>query len=193
MWHHFRGWYVQTSMELEPEDVSLLERCPHFRGYMCTYTSYLGDHRHAFLHRAYCRLEVVSHKPLEGRSLSPHSDTSTHHSLRKKNRYGLLLASNRQRESTVNLTPASLYFHKSPPPHHFLEPPWFTDYILSSPWKAYCTPNIGHSGLCGRVQCRSAFHTVVVYHIAGHIDELSPGGREGGRKEGEEGGGEEGR
>ena len=30
---HFRGWYVQTSMELGPEDVSLLERCPHFRGY----------------------------------------------------------------------------------------------------------------------------------------------------------------
>ena len=34
---HFRGWYVQTSMELGPEDVSLLERCPHFRGwYICT-------------------------------------------------------------------------------------------------------------------------------------------------------------
>ena len=29
---HFRGWYVQASMELRPEDVSLLERCPHFRG-----------------------------------------------------------------------------------------------------------------------------------------------------------------
>ena len=26
---HFRGCYVQASM---PEDVSLLERCPHFRG-----------------------------------------------------------------------------------------------------------------------------------------------------------------
>ena len=25
--------YVQASMELRPEDVSLLERCPHFRGY----------------------------------------------------------------------------------------------------------------------------------------------------------------
>ena len=25
--------YVQDSMELGPEDVSLLERCPHFRGY----------------------------------------------------------------------------------------------------------------------------------------------------------------
>ena len=24
---HFRGWYVQASMELGPEDVSLLERC----------------------------------------------------------------------------------------------------------------------------------------------------------------------
>ena len=29
---HFRGCYVQASMEFGPEDVSLLERCPHFRG-----------------------------------------------------------------------------------------------------------------------------------------------------------------
>ena len=29
---HFRGCCVQASMELGPEDVSLLERCPHFRG-----------------------------------------------------------------------------------------------------------------------------------------------------------------
>ena len=29
---HFRGCYVQASMELGPEDVSLLERRPHFRG-----------------------------------------------------------------------------------------------------------------------------------------------------------------
>ena len=29
---HFRGCYVQASMELGPEDVSLLDRCPHFRG-----------------------------------------------------------------------------------------------------------------------------------------------------------------
>ena len=28
---HFRGCYVQASMELGPEDVSLLERCLHFR------------------------------------------------------------------------------------------------------------------------------------------------------------------
>ena len=28
---HFRQRYVQASMELGPEDVSLLERCPHFR------------------------------------------------------------------------------------------------------------------------------------------------------------------
>ena len=35
---HFRGWYVQALTELGPEDVSLLERCPHFRGsyiYIC--------------------------------------------------------------------------------------------------------------------------------------------------------------
>ena len=30
---HFRGWYVQVSMELGTEDLSLLERCPHFRGW----------------------------------------------------------------------------------------------------------------------------------------------------------------
>ena len=30
---HFRGWYVHNSIELGPEDVSLLERCPHFRGW----------------------------------------------------------------------------------------------------------------------------------------------------------------
>ena len=38
---HFRGCtfvYIQTSMELRPEDVSLLERCPHFRG--CIYIVY---------------------------------------------------------------------------------------------------------------------------------------------------------
>ena len=29
---HFRGCYVQASMELGPKDVSPLERCPHFRG-----------------------------------------------------------------------------------------------------------------------------------------------------------------
>ena len=28
---HFRGWYVQASMELGPEGV---ERCPHFRRYI---------------------------------------------------------------------------------------------------------------------------------------------------------------
>ena len=28
---YFRGCYVQASMQLGPEDVSLLERCPHFR------------------------------------------------------------------------------------------------------------------------------------------------------------------
>ena len=29
---HVRGCYVEASMELGPEDVSPLERCPHFRG-----------------------------------------------------------------------------------------------------------------------------------------------------------------
>ena len=39
---HFRGWYVQASMELEPEDVSLLERCPHFRGWYVQASIELG-------------------------------------------------------------------------------------------------------------------------------------------------------
>ena len=29
---HFRRCYIQASMELGPEDVSLLERCPHLQG-----------------------------------------------------------------------------------------------------------------------------------------------------------------
>ena len=34
---HFRGCYVQASMELGPEDVSPLERCPRsFQGGLCT-------------------------------------------------------------------------------------------------------------------------------------------------------------
>ena len=41
---HFRGWYVQTSMKLEPEDVSLLERCPHlFFSSMKTYLERLSS------------------------------------------------------------------------------------------------------------------------------------------------------
>ena len=28
---HFKGCYIQVSMELGTEDVSLLERCPHLR------------------------------------------------------------------------------------------------------------------------------------------------------------------
>ena len=39
---HFRGWYVQASIELGPEDVSLLERCPHFRGWYVQPSMELG-------------------------------------------------------------------------------------------------------------------------------------------------------
>ena len=39
---HFRGWYVQASIELEPEDVSLLERCPHLRGWYVQALTALG-------------------------------------------------------------------------------------------------------------------------------------------------------
>ena len=37
---HFRGWYVQALMELGPEDVSLLYRSEEgkFRGHICSYT-----------------------------------------------------------------------------------------------------------------------------------------------------------
>ena len=37
---HFRGWYVQT---LGSEDVSLLERCPHFRGWYVQASMELGS------------------------------------------------------------------------------------------------------------------------------------------------------
>ena len=40
---YFRGWYVQASMELGPEDVSLLERCPHFRGWYVQASMELGS------------------------------------------------------------------------------------------------------------------------------------------------------
>ena len=39
---HFRGCYVQSSMELGPEDVSLLERCPHFQRVLCTVFNGVG-------------------------------------------------------------------------------------------------------------------------------------------------------
>ena len=40
----FRGcyMYVQSSMELGPEDVSLLERCPHFQRVLCTVFNGVG-------------------------------------------------------------------------------------------------------------------------------------------------------
>ena len=38
---YFRGCYAQASMELGPEDVSLLERCPHFRG-CCIHAGFNG-------------------------------------------------------------------------------------------------------------------------------------------------------
>ena len=43
---HFRGCCVQSSMELGPEDVSLLEKCPHFLGcYQCwMFSSHIQIH-----------------------------------------------------------------------------------------------------------------------------------------------------
>ena len=48
---HFRGWYVQTSMELGPEDVSLLERFPHFRGWYVQASMELGPEGVSLLER----------------------------------------------------------------------------------------------------------------------------------------------
>ena len=48
---HFRGWYVQASMDLGPEDVSLLERCPHFRGWYVQASMDLGPEDVSLLER----------------------------------------------------------------------------------------------------------------------------------------------
>ena len=48
---HFRGWYVQASVELGPEDVSLLERCPHFRGWYVQALVELGPENVSLLER----------------------------------------------------------------------------------------------------------------------------------------------
>ena len=48
---HFRGWYVQASMELRPEDVSLLEKCPHFRGWYVQASMELGPEDVSLLER----------------------------------------------------------------------------------------------------------------------------------------------
>ena len=48
---HFRGWYVQASMELGPEDVSLLERCPHFKGWYVQTSMELGPEDVSLLER----------------------------------------------------------------------------------------------------------------------------------------------
>ena len=44
---HFRGWYVQASMELGPEDVSLLERCL-YRGWYVQASMELGPEVSSF-------------------------------------------------------------------------------------------------------------------------------------------------
>ena len=48
---HFRGWYVQASMGLGPEDVSLLERCPHFREWYVQASMELGPEDVSLLER----------------------------------------------------------------------------------------------------------------------------------------------
>ena len=56
---HFKGWYVQASMELEPEDVSLLERCTSsFQRVVETYPLFKvgSPPRSASLESELCRL-----------------------------------------------------------------------------------------------------------------------------------------
>ena len=48
---HFRGCYVQASTELGPEDVSLLERCPHFGGCYVQVSMELGPEDVSLLER----------------------------------------------------------------------------------------------------------------------------------------------
>ena len=55
---HFRGCYVQASMELGPEDASLLERCPHFRG-LCTGFNRVHDFFYCLL--APCSMHMFNH------------------------------------------------------------------------------------------------------------------------------------
>ena len=51
---HFRGWYVQASMELGLEDVSLLERCPHFREWYVQASMELGPEEVSSFQRVVC-------------------------------------------------------------------------------------------------------------------------------------------
>ena len=48
---HFRGCYARASVELGPEDVSLLERCPHFRGCYARASVELGPEDVSLLER----------------------------------------------------------------------------------------------------------------------------------------------
>ena len=56
---HFRGWYVQASMELGPEDVSLLERCPHFRGWYVQASMELGPRESPHVHHTTCSTSTL--------------------------------------------------------------------------------------------------------------------------------------
>ena len=49
--HHFRGCYVQAPIELGPEGVSLLEMCPHFRGCYVQASMELGPEDVSLLER----------------------------------------------------------------------------------------------------------------------------------------------
>ena len=59
---HFRGCYVQASMELGPEDVSLLERCPHFRGCYVQASMELGSEDVLFVYKLHltCQEKTAS-------------------------------------------------------------------------------------------------------------------------------------
>ena len=56
---YFRGCYVQASMKLGPEDVSLLERCPYFRGCYVQVSIELGPEEVLTAHVCTGKEEVV--------------------------------------------------------------------------------------------------------------------------------------
>ena len=72
---HFRGWYVQASMELGPEDVSLLDRCPHFRGWYVQASMELRPEDASLL-------EKCPHFKERYSLPKPNSSSHTHHCIR---------------------------------------------------------------------------------------------------------------
>ena len=72
---HFRGWYVQALMELGPEGVTLLERCPHFRGWLqCSLDLKLVVlifiYTATYTHPCLCKVYILIHIVVVNRQLA---------------------------------------------------------------------------------------------------------------------------